>query len=257
MKISRIAVHGLFDRFNHILTFDPCERITIMIGPNGYGKTTILRILNTLFNLSPRALSRMPFKELYVDFDDGSGLTVVRTTEKHSPRLFYVTPEQETEQYFPETLDTVQEVSFPLRIVEDIVPVLERIGASQWRNVHTSEIFELDDVLETYADILPSPIDENEQEIPSWLEEIRASLPVRFIDTERLTDLSTHRRLLRSRSSYSYVAPDRTVRLYSEKLAHMVQETLTEYANLSQALDRSFRLGLWRSRLANDFQRSN
>ena len=238
MKISRIAVHGLFDRFNHELTFDPCERITIMIGPNGYGKTTILRILNMLFNYSPRSLGRIPFEELLVDFDDGSRLTVIRVPDESSPRLSYITSTQETESYIPEPLNTSQGVSFPLGIIEDIIPGLEQIGSSEWRNVHTSEILELDDVIETYADILP--INVEEQEIPPWLEEIRASLPVRFIDTERLTDLSTSRRRLRRRSSYSHMAPERTVRLYSERLARKVQQTLTEYATLSQSLDRSF-----------------
>ena len=56
MKISRIGVYGLFDRFNHDLVFDPDERITIMIGPNGFGKTMTLRILNALFNFPVRSL---------------------------------------------------------------------------------------------------------------------------------------------------------------------------------------------------------
>ena len=128
MKISRIAVHGLFDRFDHELTFDPCERITIMIGPNGYGKTTILRILNVLFNHSPRSLGRMPFAKLLVDFDDGSRLTVIRVPDESSPRLSYITSTQETESYIPEPLNTSQGVSFPLGIIEDIIPGLERIG---------------------------------------------------------------------------------------------------------------------------------
>ncbi len=240
MKISRIAVHGLFDRFNHELTFDPCERITIMIGPNGYGKTTILRILNMLFNYSPRSLGRIPFEELLVDFDDGSRLTVIRVPDESSPRLSYITSTQETESYIPEPLNTSQGVSFPLGIIEDIIPGLERIGASEWRNVHTDDVLDLDDVIETYEDVLPFSVEKHEQKIPPWLEEIRASLPVRFIDTERLTDLSTNGRRLRSRSSYSYIAPERTVRLYSKRLASEVQKTLTQYATLSQSLDRSF-----------------
>lgn len=240
MRISRIAVHGLFDRFNHELTFDPCERITIMIGPNGYGKTTILRILNVLFNYSPRSLGRMPFEELHVDFDDGSRLTVDRISGKSSPRLSYVTPTREMEPYIPEPLSTAQGVSFPLGIIEDIIPGLERIGASEWRNVHSDDVLDLDDVIETYEDVLPLSVEKHEQKLPPWLEEIRASLPVRFIDTERLTDLSTHGRRLRSRSSYSYITPERTVRLYSKKLASEVQKTLTQYATLSQSLDRSF-----------------
>ena len=39
MRIARIVVSGLFDRFNQDIALDPDELITIMIGPNGFGKT--------------------------------------------------------------------------------------------------------------------------------------------------------------------------------------------------------------------------
>ena len=240
MRISKIAVHGLFARFNHDLTFDPSERITIMFGPNGFGKTMILRIINVLFNLSPRSLGRMPFEELHVIFDDESRLSVVRTSGESSPELSYDTSAQQTETYVPESLSRPQEVSFPLSRIEDIVPGIERIGRSEWRNVHTGDDLDLDDIIAIYGDVLPFDVEIPEERFPSWLRNIRASLPVHFIDTERLTDLSTYSRRLRNRPSYSHKAPERTVRLYSERLARKIQQTLTEYATLSQSLDRSF-----------------
>ena len=240
MKISNIAVHGLFARFNHDIALNPCERITIMLGPNGFGKTTVLRILDVLFNRSPRSLGRMPFEQLHVTFDDESLLTVVHNSDRSSPILSYGTSTHEEEPYEPEPLSRAQEVSFPLSAIEEIVPGLERYGRSEWRNVHTGEILDLDDVIAIYGDVLPFDVDLSEDRFPSWLRNIRASLPVRFIDTERLTDLSTYSRRLRNRPTYSRRAPERTVRLYSEKLAREVQQTLTEYATLSQSLDRSF-----------------
>ena len=246
MKISRIAVHGLFDRFNHELTFDPCERITIMIGPNGFGKTTILRLLNVLFNHSPRSLGRMPFTKLHVDFDDGSRVAVLRHPAESAPRLSYITSTYETEPYMPEPLNKVLGVSFLQGMIEEIVPGLERIGASEWRNVHTNEVLDLDDVIETYADILPVNIEKQEQRIPSWLEEIRTLLPVRFIDIERLIDIErtanfpSYEQSIHHRSFPSRTIPERTIRRNSKKLASMINQTLAEYANLSQSLDRSF-----------------
>ena len=207
-----------------------------MLGPNGFGKTTVLRILDVLFNRSPRSLGRMPFEQFHVTFDDESLLTVVHNSDRSSPILSY----GEEEPYEPEPLSRVQEVSFPLSAIEDIVPGLERYGRSEWRNVHTGEDLDFDDVVAIYGDVLPFDVDSLEERFPSWLRNIRASLPVRFIDTERLTDLSTYSRPLRNRSSYSRRAPKRTVRLYSERLASKVQQTLTEYATLSQSLDRSF-----------------
>ena len=212
-----------------------------MFGPNGIGKTMILRTINILFNLSPRSLGRMPFDELNVFFDDGSCLTVDRSRDtSSSPFLTYVSSTQQQETFEPELLTKTLEGSFPLSAIEDFVPGLTRIAASQWRNAHTGDILDLDDVITTYADTLPFDVEKQEQEIPAWLKEIRSILPVRFIDTERLTDFSTYGRRLRNRPSYSRLAPERTVRRYSGKLAAKVQETLADYATLSQSLDRSF-----------------
>lgn len=144
----------------------------------------------------------------------------------------------------PTPLRGSHDLPFHLGTIEDIAPDLERIGSSKWRDVRTGEDLDLDDVIAIYGDTFPPDIEIPEERFSSWLRNVRKSLPVRFIDAERLTDLSTTRRRLRYRSDFyptaSRITPERTVRLYSERLARQVQETLTEYATLSQSLDRSF-----------------
>ena len=51
MRIDNISVRGLFDRFDHDIELDPSERIAIIYGPNGFGKTMILRIVNAYSTL--------------------------------------------------------------------------------------------------------------------------------------------------------------------------------------------------------------
>ena len=76
MQIQNVKVLGLFDRFDHELPFSSEEPITIMIGPNGFGKTMILRLLNTLFSQPVQGLTRFPFRMLIVSFDNGFSLEV-------------------------------------------------------------------------------------------------------------------------------------------------------------------------------------
>ena len=186
----------------------------------------------------------MPFAKLHVDFDDGSRVAVLRTPGESAPRLSYINSAYETEPYMPEPLSKVLGTSFHPEMIEDFVPGLNRIGHSEWHNVHTNEVLDLDDIFDRYEDFLP--INTEEQRIPPWLEEIRASLPVRFIDTERLFDIArpadsySYRQTIRQRSLFSRAIPERTIRRNSEKLAGMINQTLAEYANLSQSLDRSF-----------------
>ncbi|WP_242038138.1 AAA family ATPase [Tolypothrix sp. FACHB-123] len=50
MRIQQISVNGLFGLFDHVIPLNMDERITIIHGPNGFGKTAILKILNAFFN---------------------------------------------------------------------------------------------------------------------------------------------------------------------------------------------------------------
>lgn len=250
MQISKISVHGLFGRFNHDLVFDPVERITIMIGPNGYGKTMILRILNAMFNLPLRSLDRMPFEEVNVSFDDRSTLKVVQTAgyqdfgkrrEQLSLKLEYIESEGLRHSFTPKTQTSEEEIPFPINAIEDIIPALNQIGPTEWHHLPSGAIFDLDEVIAEYGEQLPFGMNESRSVNPPWLEGIKRSIPVRFIDTERLTHSPTYEsRNLRTRRSYSRTSPERTVRRYSNKLAHMVQQKLTEYGALSQSLDRTF-----------------
>ncbi len=50
MRVCRISVTKLFGVFDHVIPLNRDERITIIHGPNGYGKTVILQLLNAMFD---------------------------------------------------------------------------------------------------------------------------------------------------------------------------------------------------------------
>ena len=67
----------------------------------------------------------------------------------------------------------------------------------------------------------------------AWLSDLRNSIPVHFIGTERLTTSSTERTT--TVRQIARTTPERTVRQYSDKLAKQVQQKLHP-----QSLDRTF-----------------
>ena len=241
MRIENISVRGLFDRFDHDIPLDACERIAIIYGPNGFGKTMILRMVNALFKSPVHSLGRMPFRELHVDFDDDSRLDVIRDSDTSLPKVTFASATEEKEDYTPNARVVPQELPFPVAMIDDIVPGLLQIGPAEWRDVRTGEVLDLHEVLTVYADYLPIDVEMPTASamIPSWLEEIRTSLPVRFIDTERLTDFSNYGGGL-TRWPSRRIRPERTVRRYSNELGNKIQQALTQYATLSQSLDQSF-----------------
>jgi predicted ATP-dependent endonuclease of OLD family len=94
MLISKLQIEGLYDLYNYDISFDD-ERenqMTILTGPNGYGKTTILKILSSLKSKSLYYFYVIKFHEIKISFSDASILDITQSykpepeTEKNSDR---------------------------------------------------------------------------------------------------------------------------------------------------------------------------
>jgi len=70
MRIEEIHVTGLFGVLNHHIPLNPSDRITIIHGLNGTGKTTLLKMLHGLFTGCSSELREIPFTILSIDFQD-------------------------------------------------------------------------------------------------------------------------------------------------------------------------------------------
>ena len=64
--LQKIAVKKLLNQFDYelILSNDENDRIRFISGPNGYGKTCILRIINCLYCANYDALLDIPFSSV-------------------------------------------------------------------------------------------------------------------------------------------------------------------------------------------------
>ena len=183
MIVNSVKVTGLFERFDHHLSFNPGERIMIVISPNGFGKTMTLRLIDTLFNQPLMRLNTFSFGEVEVVFDDASQLVATRNPpnapnrDERSPFAIRYTPNNSSQLAYsprrskisPGTLD------FPLSIFEELVPSLTRIASRRWRDLDTGRELSLDDVLDQYADELPHIRQDISPPVPAWLREIRES----------------------------------------------------------------------------------
>ncbi|MFG1890561.1 AAA family ATPase [Micromonospora sp. NPDC049051] len=78
-QIRQFTVEGLFDSaLTHKIDFSQDGRVTIIAGPNGVGKTHILRLIHAILGLQITTLSRMPFQLARLKFADGRSLTARR-----------------------------------------------------------------------------------------------------------------------------------------------------------------------------------
>jgi predicted ATP-binding protein involved in virulence len=238
--LQEIRTHKLFRLFDHVIPLNMDERITIIHGPNGFGKTAILRMIAGTFESRFSALRSLPFDRFDLEFDDGNVLTV----DEHVPlegengngvSLDFNYSGNELFRLGRSRAHIAHQL---LHLIDDLAPGLQRVGETEWFYQHTGEILDLDDVVDRFGDRIETRfgIRIPEQEQPEWFARLRDSLDVHFIRTNRLerADWEPDRRRSSRRT------PTQVVVRYAGELASQIQTTLARYAELSQSLDRSF-----------------
>lgn len=244
MRIRQVAVSDLFGMFNHKVSISP-EHVTIIYGPNGFGKTALLKMLNALFSQTYNELRQIPFRELSVEFADSSSLMVKkRTPDPSAPRkkpaeleFSYRKPGHQAQSYLYKGVRQERfQMHFPPSAIARELPFLDQIGPDTWVDQRNQEVLSVEDVLERYQGDLPMLPPSMRQKEADWLSHIKESVPVRFIDTQRLLTLKTKRD--RDYGATPQMVP--SIASYSQELVAEIQTKLTEYAALSQSLDRTF-----------------
>ena len=243
MRITEVVAEGLFGIFDHTISLNTEDRITIIHGPNGFGKTILLQMLSGLFNGNYAEFRNIPFRRFGVQFEGGSRIWIDKISESNDPqknsrnRLEYATISfwNGAGQSNPFLLERINEDEISLPMIEEITG-LERIGAKQWLSDH-DEILSLDEVIDRFGHLLPLKFKE-----PDWWIQVKESTKIHLIETQRLLNVSSRRitrnRFVHSRSPKMLWVP--TVEEYSNDLAETIQEKLAESAALSQSLDRTF-----------------
>lgn len=235
MRIKQISVSGLFGIFDHVIPLNMDDRITVIHGLNGFGKTAMLRILNGLFNSRYSELRTIPFSKFCVEFDDDSNIEIIKNTDNSK--------EIENNFVFNFHDNNVDIINFKpkrrsdtenlLRILDDLIPGLERISSRKWLYTPTQENLSLEEVLERFSDLLPVKF----QSEAEWLEKLKNNIHIRLIESQRLLNLVPNLRL-----KFDDRTPtiESTVSAYSNELAKLMQDKFKEYGTISQSLDRSF-----------------
>lgn len=250
MRVVGIEVEGLFGLFNHRIELNRSERITIVYGPNGLGKTTLLRLVADLFQTRFVELRRTRFDALTVTLDDGTQVVAYHgpwqptdeTEEEEDesdddvePRVtLWIDlriPDSDPVSFPIETVAPRSPLGFPLNVIERELPSLARTGPRLWTDRFTGEELTLVEVADRYEEELPILRDIARNSIPEQLAGFLRQVEVHFIETQRL--LTMHRR-----GRTGGIAP--TVPEYSTHLVDIIQEYLTRSARLSQQLDRTF-----------------
>lgn len=249
MRLMSITVKQLFGVFDHYIPLGSTERVTIIHGPNGFGKTVILRMVAGCFQGKRQVFEHTPFAEFRLAFDDGTARIIRRHVQEPSDtgirqvRLEFLLEDANGQAHPTEPLLPTEVPASVLTQVDQLVPGPYNLsGAGCWIDDEGTE-YELPDIIRMFplaASALPP------EYRPKHLFEDSENIRVFFIETNRLGvkrevldqpveshgARSVHRLLTRRQPS--------RVQQYSADLVHRIRSVLADYAKHSQESDRTF-----------------
>jgi predicted ATP-binding protein involved in virulence len=236
MQIKQISVTGLFGIFAHVIPLNMSDRITIVHGPNGFGKTAMLRLLNGFFNSQYSVFRTIPFNDFCILFDDDSYIEILNRQNlviKFHQLDLNVMDTTFVIERFADSLLTY----FPIETLNQI-PELSKIDSKRWRYMPTGAILSLDEVAVSFEDVLSSKLKSRDD--PEWLVALKCNIHIRLIESQRLLNFTPNRsnKYWEMENQSPSMLP--TVSAYSDEIAQIMRDKFSEYGTISQSLDRTF-----------------
>ncbi len=232
-EIKQIVVKKLFGTLDHTIPLYE-DGTTILVGPSGIGKTVILKLLNELFSKSNKILQTIPFDEFRVDFEDNTSLWVTKGREysqEQSKLTFHFRDEREQEHFYtlasPAPHKILAERPFGLSTDNYATFKHSHTDHKMERALPTGEILSSEDILQGSQ----GPLDE----MPQWLVEVRQSVPIHFIDTQRLSYVL---RTVKPNGSDIQAMVIPTVDAYAEELAELLKTDQAASPELAYNIER-------------------
>ncbi len=229
MQIKQISVTGLFGIFDHVIPLNMDDRITIVHGPNGFGKTAMLRLLNGFFNSNYSVFQTIPFINFNILFDNDTYIkisrsqTTVPSTKIENILFNFYDKNSDDKEYATMLQRNIHGRNYRSTLSDNNVSKI-RLGnrIMPQRNYQTS-------------------LFDKKTEEPDWLIELKNSIRVRLIESQRLLN-DTHAYTYKRQSGVGFQSSSMlpTVSTYSNEIAQSMRNKFSEYGVVSQSLDRTF-----------------
>jgi ABC-type lipoprotein export system ATPase subunit len=253
MRIHQIEVTNLFGSINLNVRLKEESQVTIVHAPNGYGKTTLLKLVDALMNRRFLHLFETPFSVLTVTYSSGDMLRVTRRDRaREASELEPRSRRRLVRKIFSQSLRNLElffclkrpsgvemEQALTVDDMEEALMDLEHAGPDGISRVESMRIRSLARHRHNYlrhfaseadiSDIMPNAF------VKSWLIEILKSAPTCLIEANRLESIQQH---FETEQGFEEKANKLTVQRDAEELAQIIQQTYEIFLNTSQTLDR-------------------
>ena len=234
-RVQCIEVEGLFGLYDHQIHLKP-EGVTLLHGPNGVGKTSVLRMTDALLRGSLGSLAYfrgVPYRRFSLGFQDGAVLTLTPGVDEDDPALeLTVNDKIESDTINFGALDRAVQVAMQ---VARKVGYLQREGEDIWIDSRYGELLSSTEVIRRYDD--PLIADHLEGHDLPWLGTFLEGVNSHLIEAQRLE------RMRRGRSPSNRTRESVSTPIVNEcsrDLKRRIDQTVGEYGRQAQELDKSF-----------------
>ena len=228
-RLQRVEVEGLFGIYDHRFDLELNSRVTLLHGPNGVGKTTILKMVDALLTERFGYFRTIPFSRLLLGFEDGAELEVNKKSAEDDPDVGAV-----------RLMANGASETSPIRFTSSAEAIaaqfeyLESAGDNAWVDLRDGERLTDAEVMVRFGRRRlggPSPAGRDVQ----WLYEFLGAAESYFIEAQRL---------VRSRYFAGWrrrqEAPISRVVECSRDIKRRIDDTMADYGRQAQSLDQSF-----------------
>jgi energy-coupling factor transporter ATP-binding protein EcfA2 len=190
IRIQRIKTTGLFGALDHEIVLRRDERVTVLCGPNGVGKTRLLECTRALCGGNLLRLMQVPFETFVVELADGSGVVVTRTElpeDVAAQRLYGSSIFHSTERWI--TLSPLGKKKLGKPWTPSPQELLLDMKRKRVRHQHLFPGMWVDgegNVWDANERPFISEEPDKSQQGPDWLREFVQRTNVRLLDTQRL-----------------------------------------------------------------------
>jgi predicted ATP-binding protein involved in virulence len=250
--LTKVTVNKLYGRFNYVIDIQPpggtSKGMTIITAPNGYGKSTLLRLIHSFVNQKYSQLLHEKFAELTFHSSNGTAIRIVHGAEAsddHESGSFLdfqlvdiksgellELPWKFERNSLLKDLDE-EETESLFYSADRELPYVRRISAREWRDMRDGSMLSRDEILEMILSDDRDPKSRSRLVGPDWLRSFRTAMRVLFISANRLRAEMEYTRARTRRSTEMVV-------IIAERIGEYIRRATKQYGTGSEHLQRTF-----------------
>ncbi len=221
--IKSIKIEKLFEIFDYNIEYPADGNVLIITGPNGFGKTQVLKILYNLFNRKFTFFKTLVFENITIYLNDNISINISKSINEPEKKDVIFTILNGTEK-----IDNFIYTSY----INNIPKNLFEIEDDKWLDRITNEILDMDEVISRYADKI---FNFESEEANAILD----SINVHLIREQRLFKSPSFREqtFIKKNNHFRMIE---TIQTYSDELRNLISEHTQKLFFISQSLDSTY-----------------